>query len=88
VHRRVAGGGLDFWQAVTAGVFCPVDLGSVRFAALARELERRGFDGWATVEQDRDARRAGPALPDVIASRRYLESVGVAEEHSTKASLP
>ena len=79
VHRRVVEGGLDFWQAVTAGVFCPVGLGAVPFAALARELERRGFDGWATVEQDRDARRPGPALPDVIAGRRHLESVGLAE---------
>jgi inosose dehydratase len=88
VHRRVAGGGLDFWQAVTAGVFCPVGLGSVRFARLARELERRGFDGWATVEQDRDARLARAALPDVIAGRRYLESVGMAEDHPSEASNP
>lgn len=88
VHRRVVDGGLDFWLAVTAGVFCPVGLGSVRFAALVRALERHGFDGWATVEQDRDARQAGPALPDVIAGRRYLESVGLGEAAPRKASLP
>jgi inosose dehydratase len=88
VHRRAVGGGLDFWQAITAGVFCPVGLGSIRFVALARELERQGFDGWATVEQDRDPRRPGPVLPDVVASRRYLESIGLAEDHSRKASLP
>jgi inosose dehydratase len=87
VHRRVVDDGLDFWQAVTAGVFCPLGLGGVDFAGLLRELERHGFDGWATVEQDRDACRPGPALPDVIASRRHLESVGLAEGPSRKASL-
>ena len=82
VHRRVLAGELDFWTAVAAGVFCPVGRGSVRFAALARALERRGFDGWATVEQDRDARAAGSALDDAIACRRYLRSAGLAETRS------
>jgi inosose dehydratase len=88
VHRRAVDRGLDFWQAVTAGVFCPVGLGGVPFGALLRALGRNGFDGFATVEQDRDARRPGSALPGVVASRRYLESAGVADAPSTKASLP
>jgi len=79
VHARAVARGMDFWQAVSAGVFCPLGLGCVRFPALVRELAAHGFDGWATVEQDRDARRPGPALPDVIAGRAYLESIGVAQ---------
>jgi inosose dehydratase len=84
----VVAGGLDFWQAISAGVFCPIGLGCVRFPALVRALAAHGFDGWATVEQDRDARRAGPALPDVIAGRCYLERVGVAEATLRRASVP
>lgn len=79
--------GLDFWQAITAGVFCPVGLGSVRFPDLARALARHGFDGWATVEQDRDPRKADHPLVDAISSRRYLENVGfAAPSPATKAS--
>lgn len=84
VHARVLDGGLDFWQAVASGVFCPVGRGSVPLPALVDELDARGYDGWATVEQDRDASRSAPALPDVVASRRYLESVGLAR----RSTLP
>jgi inosose dehydratase len=63
---------LDFWDAVAAGVFCPLGTGSVDFAALARALARHGFDGWATLEQDREAGQ-GDALADAIASRSFLE---------------
>jgi inosose dehydratase len=80
--------GLDFWQAITAGVFCPVGLGSVRFPDLARALARHGFDGWATVEQDRDPRKADHPLVDAISSRRYLENVGFAPSPATKVSHP
>jgi inosose dehydratase len=79
VHARALADGMDFWKAVSAGVFCPLGLGCVPFPALVRELTERGFDGWATVEQDRDARRPGPALADVIAGRTYLESIGLAQ---------
>jgi inosose dehydratase len=59
---------------VAAGVFCPLGCGCVDFPALVRALERHGFDGWATVEQDRVA-GSGDALADVIAGRRFLEGV-------------
>jgi inosose dehydratase len=83
VHSRVVAGELDFWAAVAAGVFCQVGRGGVRFGALARALERRAFDGWAAVEQDRDARARGSALADAIACRRYLQSTGLAERNGS-----
>jgi inosose dehydratase len=76
VDRRVVAERLDFWEAVGAGVFCPLGTGSVDFPALARTLQRHGFDGWATVEQDRAA-GDGDALSDVIASRRFVEEAGL-----------
>lgn len=69
---------LDFWGAIAAGVFCPVGRGSVDFDALGKALMRRGFDGYATVEQDRDPRSSREPLADVVASREYLERVGLA----------
>lgn len=77
VRRRVQAGNLDFWQAVAAGAFCPVGRGVVDFEALEAALERHGFDGWATIEQDRTPGAMGDPVADLLASRRYLESVGI-----------
>jgi inosose dehydratase len=79
LHRAVSEP-LDFWTAISAGIFCPVGAGIVNFRALARSLERHGFDGPATVEQDRDARQGTNPLPDVVASRSYLEGLGLGEQ--------
>ena len=76
VLASVAERGAGFWEAVAAGVFCPVGQGCVPFAALARALDERGFDGWATVEQDRVP--GGDPVADLIVSRRALEGLGVA----------
>ena len=77
VHARVVADRLDFWEAIGAGVFCPLGTGGVDFAALAAALARHGFDGWATAEQDRVA-GSGDALRDVAAGRRHLEAAGLA----------
>jgi len=77
VHARVLAGRLDFWEAVGAGVFCPLGTGGVDFPALAAALTRHGFDGWATAEQDR-VPGSGDALRDVTAGRRHLEAAGLA----------
>ncbi len=37
---------------------------------------RIGYQGYITVEQERDPRNAGGSLGDVKASRDYLKSVG------------
>jgi inosose dehydratase len=90
VHRRIlqraTSEPLDFWRAVEAGVFCPVGAGVVDFPALARCLERHGYDGPATVEQDRDRRGDGNPLADAVASRRYLEGVGISERPTVRAT--
>lgn len=75
VHARVSE--LDFWQAISAGVFCTLGAGVVDFPALAAALGERGFDGWATVEQDRDAASDGDPVAELIASRRFLASTGL-----------
>lgn len=75
VLEQVRAQRLDFWAAIGAGVFCPLGQGVVPFARLFERLAQRGFDGWATVEQDR-APGAGSALGDVIESRRFLASIG------------
>lgn len=70
---------LDFWAAIAEGVFCPLGEGIVDFPALADTLGSSGFDGWATVEQDREPSAAGDPLDDAIHSRLYLEAIGLAQ---------
>jgi inosose dehydratase len=75
---RVRRAGLDFWSAIRAGVFVPLGHGMVDLPAIAATLESSGFDGWATVEQDR-VPGSGTPLHDVIASRRHLERIGLGD---------
>jgi inosose dehydratase len=69
----------DFWAAIRAGAFVPLGEGMVDFPRLADALEEVGFDGWATVEQDR-VPGSGSALRDVIRSRRYLAGLGLQDD--------
>jgi inosose dehydratase len=76
VDAAVRARALSFWQAVSAGIFVPLGTGLVDFPALATALSDHGFDGWATVEQDRDP--GGDPVADLVTSRTFLEGLGFA----------
>jgi inosose dehydratase len=63
----------DFWASVRAGAFRPLGDGDLDVPALFHALRRRRFAGWAIVEQDRVP--GGDPVGDLVASRRYLESL-------------
>jgi inosose dehydratase len=69
---------LDFWAALRAGVFVPLGRGMVDLPGVAAVLQATGFDGWATVEQDR-VPGSGTPLRDVVASRHHLEAIGLGD---------
>jgi inosose dehydratase len=71
---RIQGG---FLNSIRNGVFRPLGQGAVRFPELRLELERIGYDGWAVVEQDIDAKDAagGAALASAKTSRQFLKEV-------------
>lgn len=77
VHQRVRDEGLDYFQAVAAGVFCELGQGNVDFPAVIAEMEKLGYDGWAIVEQD--VLIDDPTAPKRIsqANRDYLKSIGL-----------
>jgi inosose dehydratase len=87
IRRRALADGMGFWDAMAAGIFCTLGTGCVDFGGLARALDARGFDGWATVEQDRDPRGTGHPLADAVASRRFLEDIGLSGISTTKVSM-
>ncbi|MGF1700814.1 sugar phosphate isomerase/epimerase [Photobacterium makurazakiensis] len=69
---------VGFWQACADGVMCPIGEGAVDYEQVARALEIIGYNGWITIEQERDPRNADTTLPDIKKSRQYLLDNGFA----------
>jgi inosose dehydratase len=69
--------GLGFWDAVAAGVFRPVGDGRLDLAALRAALADAGYDGDATVEQDRRAGTPGDPARDLRRSVERLRAAGI-----------
>jgi inosose dehydratase len=64
---RVRNEGLDFWTAIAERVFCPLGKGVVELDACLGALRQIGYDGFATIEQDR-VPGSGTPLDDLRAS--------------------
>ncbi|MCA9912371.1 MAG: TIM barrel protein [Anaerolineae bacterium] len=77
VHQRVREEGLDYFQAVQAGIFCELGKGAVDFPAVIAEMEKLGYDGWAIVEQDVLTEDATAPKKISQANRDYLKSIGL-----------
>ena len=75
VLARVDAEGLSFWEAIEAGIFCPLGEGLVDLSAVLDALDAAHFDGYATIEQDR-VPGTGEALDDVRQSLAVLDHVG------------
>ncbi|KAB0676321.1 sugar phosphate isomerase/epimerase family protein [Aureimonas leprariae] len=76
VFERVMDERVRFFEACGQGVMCPIGRGCIDYPAIRSLLDRLGYEGFVTVEQERDPRNAGGSLADVKASRDYLKSVG------------
>lgn len=76
---------IRFFDACAEGVMCPIGDGCIDYPAILALLERRGYAGFVTVEQERDPRSAGGSAADVAKSRRYLEQVGFAHPEKETA---
>lgn len=74
---------IRFFEACAVGVMCPIGDGCIDYPGILSLLERRGYAGFITVEQERDPQNAGGSLADVAKSRRYLETVGFARTEET-----
>ena len=76
VFAAVMGERIRFFEACARGVMCPIGRGVIDYPAIRALLERLDYQGFITVEQERDPRNAGGSLADVKASRDYLRGVG------------
>jgi inosose dehydratase len=78
VRAGVVEQGLGFWAALAAGVFCPLGEGAVDLPAVLAALGDIGYEGYATIEQDR-VPGSGSPLDDLAASLRVLSRAGLAD---------
>ena len=67
--------GWDYFQSVSAGVFCELGKGEVNFPALLAELKKIGFEGWGVVEQD-VLPGMGKPKESAKRNREYIRSLG------------
>jgi inosose dehydratase len=65
-----------FYEACGQGIFCHLGDGEVDFASVRDLLVDSGYDGWCTVEQDRDPTGPTSALHDATVNREFLVSMG------------
>jgi inosose dehydratase len=73
VLARVDREHLTFWQAIEADIFCPIGEGMVDIAAVLAALDRIGYNGFATIEQDR-VPGSGAALDELRKSVAVIEA--------------
>jgi inosose dehydratase len=68
---------LTFWQAIEADIFCPIGEGVVDIAQVLATLNRIGYNGFATIEQDR-VPGSGEALDELRKSVAVIETAQAA----------
>jgi inosose dehydratase len=76
VYQRVMGQRIRFFEACAEGVMCPIGRGVLDYDGIREALHEIGYQGYITVEQERDPRNSGSVLADVKASRDFLRGVG------------
>lgn len=67
---------IRFFDACAEGVMCPIGQGSLDYDGIRQALADIGYQGYITVEQERDPRNKGSVMTDVKMSRDFLKSVG------------
>ena len=66
----------DFFAAAEKGVMCPIGKGVVDYDAVKQVLIDVEYNGWVTLEQERDPKDHDKTLVDITKSLEYLNKVG------------
>lgn len=76
IYSAVMGQPIDFFAACAKGVMCPIGQGVVDYDAIYQLLRDIDYQGYITIEQERDPLNAAGSLEDVTASLAYLQGKG------------
>lgn len=77
IYQEVLGENIRFFEGCSRGSMCPIGTGMIDYPAIFKCLtEELNYEGYITVEQERDPRNSDTSLRDVKASLDYLRSIG------------
>lgn len=76
VYDKVMNQGMGFFEGCNIGVMCPIGSGCVDYKAIRQALIDIRYNGWITIEQERDPLSCGQSMDDAIKSIRYLNMEG------------
>ncbi|OOB79562.1 MAG: AP endonuclease [Epulopiscium sp. Nuni2H_MBin001] len=76
VYKRVLKEKIRFFDGCAQGSMCPIGDGSLDYVAIKNSLDKIGYSGYITIEQERDPRDADTSLADVKRSVDYLKANG------------
>ena len=75
VYNQVMGERVRFFEACGKGVMCPIGEGVIDYAQVRDLLTQIEYNGYITIEQERDPRDSDTSLHDVRKSLEYLEKM-------------
>ncbi|MFT0825877.1 TIM barrel protein [Bacillus swezeyi] len=76
IYQQVMGERTRFFDACAKGVMCPIGQGIIDYDSICALLKDIDYQGYITIEQERDPRLSQTSLRDVKQSLDYLKSVG------------
>ncbi|MBO1513300.1 sugar phosphate isomerase/epimerase family protein [Metabacillus bambusae] len=76
IYDQVMGEHIRFFDACGKGVMCPIGQGIIDYDSIHTLLKEINYQGYITIEQERDPRNSDTSLRDVSQSIAYLKSVG------------
>lgn len=76
VYEEVMEEHIRFFEACGKGVMCPIGKGIIDYEKILELLLEMNYNGYITVEQERDPRNSDTSLQDVRESYEYLKNIG------------
>lgn len=76
VYEKVMHQKIRFFDACAIGVMCPIGQGNIDYPEILNLLSKLGYNGYITIEQERDPRNSGGSLAAVKQSIDYLKKIG------------
>lgn len=73
IYEEIMGEKIRFFDACAKGVMCPIGQGEIDYKSIFELLEKRGYGGYITIEQERDPRNTSSVLSDLAKSRAFLQ---------------
>lgn len=76
-YREIMKREIRFFDACAENVMCPIGEGIIDYGSIYDLLSKKlNYEGFITIEQERDPRDSSDSLEDVKKSVKYLESIG------------